>query len=96
MAVYLYRIAQEAVTNAIRHGEPQNILMELNRLSDRELEVFRLIGTGYGTREMAEKLHLSVKTIETYRRNQERVSDEARSATICHLGNNMPPGQHRL
>ena len=36
-------------------------------LSDRELEVFRLIGEGYGTREMAEKLYLSVKTIETYR-----------------------------
>jgi len=36
-------------------------------LSDRELEVFRLIGEGYSTREMAEKLHLSVKTIETYR-----------------------------
>jgi DNA-binding NarL/FixJ family response regulator len=36
-------------------------------LSDRELEVFRLIGEGYSTREMAEKLHLSIKTIETYR-----------------------------
>lgn len=36
-------------------------------LSDRELEVFRMIGEGYGTREMAQKLHLSVKTIETYR-----------------------------
>jgi DNA-binding CsgD family transcriptional regulator len=39
----------------------------VDRLSDRELEVFRLIGAGYGTREMAEQLHLSVKTIETYR-----------------------------
>jgi DNA-binding NarL/FixJ family response regulator len=39
----------------------------VDRLSDRELEVFRLIGEGYGTREMAEKLYLSVKTIETYR-----------------------------
>ncbi len=36
-------------------------------LSDRELEVFRMIGEGFGTREMAEKLHLSIKTIETYR-----------------------------
>ncbi len=36
-------------------------------LSDRELEVFRMIGEGFSTREMAEKLHLSVKTIETYR-----------------------------
>jgi len=36
-------------------------------LSDRELEVFRMIGEGFSTREMAEKLHLSVKTVETYR-----------------------------
>jgi DNA-binding NarL/FixJ family response regulator len=41
--------------------------LSVERLSDRELEVFRFIGQGYGTREMAEKLHLSLKTIETYR-----------------------------
>jgi len=35
-------------------------------LSDRELEVFRLIGEGHGTRQIAEELHLSVKTVETY------------------------------
>jgi DNA-binding NarL/FixJ family response regulator len=39
----------------------------LDSLSDRELEVFRLIGEGHGTRQVAEKLHLSIKTIETYR-----------------------------
>lgn len=39
----------------------------IERLSDRELEVFRLIGQGLGTRKIAEELHLSVKTIETYR-----------------------------
>jgi DNA-binding NarL/FixJ family response regulator len=36
-------------------------------LSLRELEVFELIGRGNSTREIAEQLHLSVKTIETYR-----------------------------
>lgn len=39
----------------------------VERLSDRELEVFRLIGKGFGTREIAEKLFLSVKTVETHR-----------------------------
>lgn len=39
----------------------------IERLSDRELEVFRLIGHGHGTRQIAGDLHLSVKTIETYR-----------------------------
>jgi len=36
-------------------------------LSMRELEVFESIGRGHSTREIAEQLHLSVKTIETYR-----------------------------
>lgn len=39
----------------------------VERLSDRELEVFRLLGRGRGTREIAEALNLSVKTVETYR-----------------------------
>jgi DNA-binding NarL/FixJ family response regulator len=39
----------------------------LEDLSDRELEVFTLIGEGLTTRQIAEKLHLSVKTIETHR-----------------------------
>lgn len=36
-------------------------------LSDRELEVFQLIGKGFGTRQISERLYLSIKTIETYR-----------------------------
>ena len=39
----------------------------LEVLSDRELEVFELTGQGLGTREIAERLHLSVKTVESYR-----------------------------
>lgn len=39
----------------------------LKRLSDRELEVFQSIGQGDGTRQIAKSLHLSVKTIESYR-----------------------------
>ena len=36
-------------------------------LSNRELEVFEMIGDGLGSREIAEKLHLSIKTIESHR-----------------------------
>jgi DNA-binding NarL/FixJ family response regulator len=35
-------------------------------LSDRELEVFRLIGEGHGTRQIADELHISIKTVESY------------------------------
>lgn len=38
-------------------------------LSDRELQVFQLLGMGRATRQIAKELHLSIKTIETYRAN---------------------------
>ena len=38
-------------------------------LSDRELEVFQMIGKGFGRKQIAEMLNLSVKTIGTYREN---------------------------
>jgi DNA-binding NarL/FixJ family response regulator len=41
----------------------------IERLSDREFEVFRLIGQGVSTREIAGHLHLSIKTIEVHRVN---------------------------
>jgi DNA-binding NarL/FixJ family response regulator len=47
-------------------GAPAAIQSRISALSDRELEVFRLIGEGRGTREIAEEMHLSVETVETY------------------------------
>jgi DNA-binding NarL/FixJ family response regulator len=38
----------------------------VSELTDRELEVFRLIGEGHGTRQIADELHVSVKTVESY------------------------------
>jgi DNA-binding CsgD family transcriptional regulator len=37
------------------------------RLSDRELEVLELLGSGLGSREIADRLGLSIKTIESHR-----------------------------
>jgi DNA-binding NarL/FixJ family response regulator len=40
---------------------------ELETLSDRELEVFDLIGNGHSTKRIAGKLHVSISTVETHR-----------------------------
>jgi DNA-binding NarL/FixJ family response regulator len=39
----------------------------IEKLTDREFEVFELVGQGKGTRKIAEQLHLSVKTVEVHR-----------------------------
>jgi len=41
----------------------------LHILTDRELEVFQLIGDGLGTAEIAESLHISPKTVDVHRAN---------------------------
>jgi DNA-binding NarL/FixJ family response regulator len=46
-------------------GDPERSPIE--KLTDRELEVFELIGRGMTTRQVAQQLHLSPKTIESYR-----------------------------
>jgi DNA-binding NarL/FixJ family response regulator len=53
-----------AATGARGRGTP---LLSIDLLSPRQLEVFGLIGEGYSTREIAHRLELSIKTIETFR-----------------------------
>ncbi len=50
-------------------GGTQAVEDEIGALSDRELEVFQLLGQGYGTRQISEMLHISPKTVESYRAN---------------------------
>ncbi len=51
---------------------PEAPLSPIERLSDREFEVFQLIGQGQATRQIAERLRLSVKTVEVHRANIKR------------------------
>ena len=44
------------------------LIRDLDTLSDRELMVFRCLGRGMSTREIAQDLEVNIKTIDTYRR----------------------------
>lgn len=48
-------------------GKSKGAIRSLEVLSDRELQVFDLVGQGFTTRQIAEQLSLDVKTVETYR-----------------------------
>jgi len=65
-----HELADELVRRAVEGREEAKPMAE--QLSDREAEVVRLIGEGLSTREIAEELNLSVKTIESYRANVKR------------------------
>ncbi len=66
--VYLSEAMVETMLRRTVGGGQEKVTPSpLDALADRELEVFRLIGQGAKTAEIAQRLHVSVKTIETYR-----------------------------
>jgi DNA-binding NarL/FixJ family response regulator len=70
-------VSEEIGNRLLRHlaGARDSGRSPMDGLSDRELEVFRRMGEGQSTRQIAEELHLSVKTIETHQaRLKEKLS----------------------
>jgi len=65
--VYISESMATRMLSRMVGGRPSPISSPMELLSDRELEVFTLLGKGDGTRDIAQKLHLSVKTIESHR-----------------------------
>jgi DNA-binding NarL/FixJ family response regulator len=47
-------------------GRPKAERSVIEKLSDRELEVFQLLGRGYSTRQIADELHVSFKTVQAF------------------------------
>jgi DNA-binding NarL/FixJ family response regulator len=64
--IYLSERAASRIVQQYVRGSHEGQRSTLAGLSDRELEVFRLIGEGHTTRHIADELHLSIKTVETY------------------------------
>ena len=64
--IYVSDRMANRMLHQIRGGNQVEQRSPIAGLTDRELEVFRLIGEGHGTRQIAEELHISVKTVESY------------------------------
>lgn len=71
-------LINQASAKVTRGGEPEDLL------SDRELQVFNLLGSGASTRDIASQLHLSKKTIDTHRDHIKRKLGIDSSARLIH------------
>jgi DNA-binding NarL/FixJ family response regulator len=98
-AGYLYASAgvTQRLLESLASSEIESTCSEVKPLSDRELQVFSLIGRGFGASRLASELHLSVKTIETYQahikeklglRSAAELSDKAARWTLQSMRRN--------
>ncbi len=71
--IYLNEKVKEHILLSMSDTPKARDKSPVDRLTDRELQVFKLIGRGFSSREIAERLFLSIKTIGTYR---ERIKEK--------------------
>ncbi|MEH0018787.1 MAG: response regulator transcription factor [Desulfobacter sp.] len=71
--IYLNEKVKEHILSSMSDTPRARDKSPVDRLTDRELQVFKLIGRGFSSREIAERLFLSIKTIGTYR---ERIKEK--------------------
>jgi DNA-binding NarL/FixJ family response regulator len=65
--VYLSEALSARLMNKLVSGAAAAPALPVEVLSDRELEVYQMIGRGLGTREIAEYLRVGIKTVESYK-----------------------------
>ncbi len=65
--IFVSERVQAKMLSRIINSRTGEVVSPVDSLSDREMEVFQLLGNGYSTRQIAERLNLSVKTIDSYR-----------------------------
>jgi DNA-binding NarL/FixJ family response regulator len=71
--------------DAVTGRRPRGSTSPIEKLSDREFEVFRMLGSGKSTKEVAEALHLSPKTVDVHRaRIKEKLQLKDASSLIHH------------
>lgn len=65
--VYVSPTMSARILENLSGNKPRGSTSPIEKLSDREFEVFQLIGQGKSTRDIAEQLHLSSKTVDVHR-----------------------------
>lgn len=67
--VYVSPRMSARILEGLSGGKPRGSSSPIEKLTDREFEIFQLIGQGKSTRDIAAQLHLSPKTVDVHRAN---------------------------
>ena len=80
--VYLSRRMASRMLSKIANGRSSGPGFAIDQLTDREMAVFQMLGEGFSVQEITDRLNLSRKTVETYRR---RVKEKLDFETVAEL-----------
>ena len=91
--MYLSRKMSSSVISKFMRGETEESMSPLEILSDSELEVFRMLGQGKGTRQIAQDLELTIPTIQSFRnRIKEKLHLKTAPELVLHAINWVQSG----
>jgi DNA-binding NarL/FixJ family response regulator len=65
--IYVSNSVSARILEIFTRGQSERKRFSIEQLSNREFEIFELIGTGLSSRRIADRLHLSAKTVDTHR-----------------------------
>ena len=83
--VWLSVEMSEEIVEAFSGGKPRRPVDGVHKLSDREFEVFQLLGDGKNTNQIADSLHISTKTVDVHKSHiREKLKLEDSSAVLRH------------
>ena len=83
--VWLSTKMSEEILEAFSGGKPRRQVDSVHKLSDREFEVFQLLGDGKSTNQIADSLHISTKTVDVHKSHiREKLELEDSSAVLRH------------
>ncbi|NND72638.1 MAG: response regulator transcription factor [Rhodothermales bacterium] len=81
---YLSQRMNSQILSGFARGDSLTATSSLGRLTDRELQVFEMQGRGKSTREIGDAMHISPKTVETYRRRIKQKLSLDSTAALTH------------
>lgn len=83
--IYLKTTAVKQIVNRLALGKSAEGESPLRLLSEREFEVLKLMGRGFGTRQIADALEISIKTVHVHRANLKRKLELKQGASLVHF-----------
>lgn len=96
--IYVSETARQNLMSFVAHARSDDDISVIDKLSDRERQIYLLVGAGYSSRDIAQELGLSIKTVDAHKQRIKAklnlngcLALTKNAVTFANRGNNPPP-----